>query len=366
MHRASLQSVTDQLPVWGAELGFSGVAVSRIQLDRDLDLLQRWVESGRHAGMQWMERSLSQRRDLNTVHPGTLSVISVKQPCWTDSNAHSRQLLKQPEKGYIARYALGRDYHKTLRQQLLKLARRLQESIPDLRFRVATDSAPLLEKAMARDASLGWIGKNTLLIDPTDGSQFLLGEILTDLPLPPSRQPEHPDRCGDCVACIQVCPTRAITGPGELDARRCIAYWTIEHKGSIPVEWRKAIGNRIFGCDDCQLVCPWNRLAASIAHPDFAPRHQLQSPPLLELWEWSREQYEERLAGMPLRRPGWLGWRRNLCIALGNAPADPSVIQALESAPVENCDWWEELRRWALNEQRSRAKFSPSPPATTD
>lgn len=344
----TLQSITDQLPVWGAELGFSGVAVSRITLDDDLDLLEQWVASGRHAGMQWMESGLPLRRDLNTVHPDTLSVISVKQPCWSDSNAHAREILRQPDRAYVARYALGRDYHKSLRQQLLKLAKRLQQAMPEVHFRVATDSAPLMEKALARDASLGWIGKNTLLLDPIDGSQFLLGEILTDLPLPPSRQPAQPDGCGDCVACIQVCPTQAITGPRELDARRCIAYWTIEHKGTIPTRWRKAMGNRIFGCDDCQLVCPWNRLAGSVAHPDFTPRHQLDSAGLLDLWAWTREQYENNLAGMPLRRPGWLGWRRNLCIALGNAPSSPEVVTALRQAPVEECDWWSELVAWAI------------------
>ncbi len=350
MSTAALQSITDQLPVWGAELGFSGVAVSRMTLANDLDLLSRWVESGRHAGMHWMESSLPLRADLNAVHPGTLSVISVKQPCWSDSNAHAREVLRTPERAYIARYALGRDYHKSLRQQLLKLAKRLQHSVPYLHFRVATDSAPLLEKALARDASLGWIGKNTLLLDPTDGSQFLLGEILTDLPLPPSRQPQQPDRCGECVACLQVCPTQAITAPRELDARRCIAYWTIEHKGSIPREWRKAIGNRVFGCDDCQLVCPWNRLAGSTVHPDFLPRHRLDEAGLLELWGWTREQYDQNLAGMPLRRPGWLGWRRNLCIGLGNMPTSDAVIAALRSAPREDCEWWDELRGWALSQ----------------
>ncbi len=353
MNTPDLQSITDQLPAWGAELGFSGVAVARITLDDDLDLLERWVENDHHAGMQWLANSLPLRRDFNRVHPGTLSVISVKQPCWSDSSTHARAVLRQPEKGYVARYALGRDYHKSLRQQLLKLARRLQQEVPETQFRVATDSAPLLEKALARDASLGWIGKHTLLLDPADGSQFLLGEILTDLPLPPSRMAPQPDRCGECMACIQACPTRAIIAPRELDARRCIAYWTIEHKGTIPREWRKPIGNRIFGCDDCQLACPWNRLAGSVAHPDFAPRHQLDAPQLLDLWQWSREQYETNLAGMPLRRPGWLGWRRNLCIALGNAPTTPEVIAALAGAKAEDADWWEELRDWALHQHRS-------------
>ena len=344
--------IAARLPAWGAELGFSGVAVSRVKLDEDQDLLARWVSEGRHAGMQWLADSLPLRRDPNTVHPGTLSIISVKQPCWSDSQAHAREILRQSEYGYVARYALGRDYHRSLRQQLLKLAQRIRDAAPEVRFRVATDSAPLLEKALARDAGLGWIGKHTLLMDATDGSQFLLGEILTDLPLPPSPFAEQPDRCGSCVACIQVCPTQAITGPRELDARRCIAYWTIEHRGTIPVEWREAIGNRIFGCDDCQLVCPWNRLAGSAVHPDFTPRHDLDAPLLLDLWAWTREDYEQRLAGMPLRRPGWLGWRRNLCIALGNAPTSKAVSEALENAPSEDCDWWEDLRAWALTRQR--------------
>lgn len=354
MHTASTvaQQIANKLPLWGAELGFSGVAVSRVQLDQDQDLLQQWVQAGRHAGMQWLADSLPLRRDPNTVHPGTVSIISVKFPYWSDKRTHSISVLKQKDRAYIARYALGRDYHKSLRKNLLKLATRIREAAPDIQFRVATDSAPLLEKALARDASLGWIGKHTLLIDAVDGSQFLLGEILTDLPLPPSAFPEEPDRCGGCQACIQVCPTQAITAPRELDARRCIAYWTIEHKGNIPTAMREPIGNRIFGCDDCQLVCPWNRLAGSQTHPDFAPRHGLEAPALLDLWAWSRDEYEEKTAGMPLRRPGWLGWRRNLCIALGNAPANRKLLEALQSAATEDCEWWEELRDWAIQRQK--------------
>lgn len=346
--------IANALPAWGAELGFSGVAISRVQLDSDHDLLQRWVDAGRHAGMQWLAESLPLRCDPNTVHAGTLSIISVKFPCWSDDNANARAVLAQPTLGYIARYALGRDYHKSLRQNLLKLVERIRCVAPSARFRVATDSAPLLEKAMARDASLGWIGKHTLLMDAVDGSQFLLGEILTDLPLPPSAFPQEPDRCGACQACIQVCPTQAITAPRELDARRCIAYWTIEHRGSIPVEMRSAIGNRIFGCDDCQLVCPWNRLSGSATHPDFAARHGLDAPDLLTLWAWTTDDFDQKTAGMPLRRPGWLGWRRNLCIALANAPGNVAIVEALERAETENCDWWNELHTWALNQQRQK------------
>ncbi|MEN8720594.1 MAG: tRNA epoxyqueuosine(34) reductase QueG [Oceanococcaceae bacterium] len=349
---ADLQALSNALPAWGHALGFSGVAVSRMTLEEDHDLLARWVAEGRHAGMDWLARSLPLRRDANYVHPGTLSIISVKQPCWGVDTGSSRAVLAQPERGYIARYALGRDYHKSLRQKLKALAQKLVDAVPDMRYRVATDSAPLLEKALARDASLGWVGKHTLLMDRTDGSQFLLGEILTDLPLPPSQQPAQADGCGQCQACLTICPTQALTGPRQLDARRCLAFWTIEHKGTIPREWRKPMGNRIFGCDDCQLVCPWNRLAASTVAPDYLPRHNLDAPHLLDLWQWSREDYDTRLAGMPIRRAGWLGWRRNLCIALGNMPPSLAVIDALERAPAEDCDWWEELRAWALAEQR--------------
>nr|MBV6628482.1 tRNA epoxyqueuosine(34) reductase QueG [Oceanococcus sp. HetDA_MAG_MS8] len=344
-----------QLPVWGRALGFSGVAISRMHLDQDHELLARWVEQGRHASMDWIPRSLPLRKDPQCVHPNTLSIISVKWPYWHADQGQSRITLGDPNKAYIARYALGRDYHKSMRQQLKKLGQRLADAVPELRYRVATDSAPLLEKALARDASLGWIGKNTLLLDPLDGSQFLLGEILTDLPLPASDQPPLRDGCGGCSACITACPTAAITGPRELDARRCIAYWTIEHRGPIPEQWRLAIGNRIFGCDDCQLVCPWNRLAGSAVHSDFAARHGLESPSLLELWDWTPAEFETRTAGMPIRRTGWLGWRRNLCIALGNAPSSPQVIAALQQAEPEACDWWEELRQWALKQHGAHA-----------
>ncbi|MGB1558319.1 MAG: tRNA epoxyqueuosine(34) reductase QueG [Oceanococcaceae bacterium] len=343
-------AISAQLPAWGAELGFSGVAVSRMDLAEDLDLLDRWVEDGHHAGMDWMERSLPLRADPDRVHPGTLSIISVKWPYWNGPTAQAKAVLQRPDQAYVARYALGRDYHKSFKQQLLKLGQKLREALPDVRFRVATDSAPLLEKALAREASLGWIGKNTLLLDRNDGSAFLLGEILTDLPLPPTGMPKQGDGCGGCVACIQACPTHAILGPGRLDARRCISYWTIEHRGSIPLEWRQAIGNRIFGCDDCQLVCPWNRLSGSAVHPDFLPRHGLESPLLLELWAWTRDDWEERTAGMPLRRAGWLGWRRNLCVALGNMPANAAVRVALRDAPAEDAAWWPELMEWALNQ----------------
>lgn len=344
-----------QLPVWGRALGFSGVAISRMHLDQDHELLARWVEQGRHASMVWIPRSLPLRKDPQCVHPNTLSIISVKWPYWHADQGQSRITLGDPNKAYIARYALGRDYHKSMRQQLKKLGQRLADAVPELRYRVATDSAPLLEKALARDASLGWIGKNTLLLDPLDGSQFLLGEILTDLPLPASDQPPLRDGCGGCSACITACPTAAITGPRELDARRCIAYWTIEHRGPIPEQWRSAIGNRIFGCDDCQLVCPWNRLAGSAVHSDFAARHGLESPSLLELWDWTPAEFETRTAGMPIRRTGWLGWRRNLCIALGNAPSSPQVIAALKQAESEACDWWGELRQWALKQHGAHA-----------
>ena len=344
--------IAAHLPAWGAALGFSGVAVARVQLTEDLGLLERWVAQGRHAGMQWLADSLPLRADPERVHPNTLSIISVKWPYWPEATLASAQhTLADPRRGYVARYALGRDYHKSFRQRLKQLAQRIAAAAPPLRYRVATDSAPLLEKALARDAGLGWIGKNTLLLDRHDGSTFLLGEILTDLPLPPSAQPAQADGCGACAACIQACPTGAITGPRQLDARRCISYWTIEHRGDIPEPMREAMGNRIFGCDDCQLVCPWNRLAASRVDADFAPRHGLDAPALLELWAWSREQWEARTAGMPLRRPGWLGWRRNLCIALGNAPADARIQAALRAAPAEEAPWWEGLRDWALQRQ---------------
>jgi epoxyqueuosine reductase len=270
---------------------------------------------------------------------------------WPGAARDAREALADPTTGYVARYALGRDYHKVLRARLQSLADAVTERVGTFGYRVFVDSAPVLEKALARDAGLGWIGKHTNLLD-RDGSWFLLGELYTDLPLPPDAPvTEH---CGTCRACLDVCPTQAIVAPYELDARRCISYLTIELRGSIPEPLRPAIGNRIFGCDDCQLFCPWNKFARPTGVGDFAVRHGLDSAGLIELFEWTEREWQERTAGSALRRAGYDGWLRNVAVALGNAPPDERVVAALAARADDPSPVVREHVCWALERQRSR------------
>jgi epoxyqueuosine reductase len=304
---------------------------------------------GRHGSMSYMERHGRKRSRPADLVPGTVRVISARMSYWPETARDAREALADPTTGYVARYALGRDYHKVLRQRLQRLADGVAERIGEFGYRVFVDSAPVLEKALARDAGLGWIGKHTNLLD-RDGSWFLLGELYTDLPLPSdSPVTEH---CGSCQACIDVCPTQAIVGPYELDARRCISYLTIELRGSIPEPLRPAIGNRIFGCDDCQLFCPWNKFARATTVGDFAVRHGLDAAGLVELFAWSREDWEARTAGSALRRAGYEGWLRNLAVALGNAPADERVVAALATRAADPSAVVREHVQWALERQR--------------
>jgi epoxyqueuosine reductase len=267
---------------------------------------------------------------------------------WPAAARDARSALEDPTTGYVARYALGRDYHKVLRRRLQRLADAISDRVGEFGYRVFVDSAPVLEKALAREAGLGWIGKHTNVLD-RDGSWFLLGELYTDLPLPPDAPvAEH---CGSCRACIDVCPTQAIVGPYELDARRCISYLTIELRGSIPEALRPAIGNRIFGCDDCQLFCPWNKFARATEVGDFAVRHGLDSAALTELFAWSEAEWEARTEGSALRRAGYEGWLRNIAVALGNAPASDRIVAALAARADDPSPVVREHVRWALERQ---------------
>jgi epoxyqueuosine reductase len=272
-------------------------------------------------------------------------------PYWPQASP-AKAVLKDPTKGYISRYALGRDYHKTVRGRLRQLSKRLQDQIGPFGYRAFADSAPVLEKALARDASLGWMGKHTLLIDESQGSYFFLGELFTDLVLPASTAPPAENRCGACQACIRACPTDAILPNGQLDARRCISYLTIELKGSIPLEFRRPMGNRIFGCDDCQLVCPWNQKAQTSTDPDFVVRHQLDNSALIDLFGWSETQFLEKTQGMPIRRTGYIGWLRNLAVALGNGPASEQAIEALQARASHPHEIVREHVSWALDQLR--------------
>jgi epoxyqueuosine reductase len=308
-----------------------------------------WLAAGHHGEMDYMERHGEKRWRPAALLPGTVRVISVRMDYWPAAAADADAVLADPERGYVARYALGRDYHKLLRGRLATLAERIREARPGALARPFVDSAPVLERGAAQKAGLGWIGKNTLLIHPRAGSWFFLGEIYTDLPLPVD-PPFAGQHCGSCSACLDVCPTRAFVAPWQLDARRCIAYLTIELQGAIPVEMRAAIGNRVFGCDDCQLVCPWNRFAQPSREADFAPRNGLDDGALVALFAWSEEEFAERLAGSPLYRLGHARWLRNLAVALGNGPASAAAIAALQARQAHPAELVREHVEWALQE----------------
>ena len=345
-----LFALRSRLDVLAAAFGFDQVGVAGIELPADEANLARWIAEGRHGGMHYMARHGTKRSRPYELVPGTLRIISVRMNSTAPDAAAAGDVLTDGRRGYVARYALGRDYHKILRQRLTRLARVLEAEIGPFGYRAFVDSAPVMEKPLARDAGLGWIGKHTNLINSRAGSLFMLGELFTDLPLPVDAPAK--DRCGTCSACIPACPTGAITAPYQLDARRCISYLTIEHHGPIPESLRPAIGNRIFGCDDCQLVCPWNKFAVVAAEPGFRVRHGLDSPDLIELFTWSEADYLERSAGSALRRLGYLRWQRNIAVALGNTPTSPDVIRALESRRNHADPVLREHVEWALSRHR--------------
>ena len=344
-----------QIKAWALELGFADAGIAELTLDADRDHLQRWLDEGLHGQMAFMGRDLDKRTHPATLRPGTLSVVSVR----LDYRPHAEQaqaVLDDGERAYLSRYALGRDYHKLMRGRLLKLGTRIEQAVGPHGYRVLTDSAPALEKALARNARLGWIGKNTLVLNRRAGSWFFLGELYTDLPLPLDAGEPTPNLCGSCRACLDVCPTQAFVAPYRLDARRCISYLTIEHRGAFPLELRAAIGNRVFGCDDCQLVCPWNRYAQTTVEPDFAPRHGLDTAKLTELFGWDEATWLAKTEGMALRRLDHARWLRNLAIGLGNAPASEAARNALLAHRSHDDEAVREHVQWALERQeRGRA-----------
>jgi epoxyqueuosine reductase len=311
--------------------------------------------------MDYMWRHGVMRSRPQQLAPGTVRVVSARMDYWPEDSAPPEAVLAHPMLGYVSRYALGRDYHKILRRALATLAQQLVQRIGPFGYRVCVDSAPVLEKAHARNAGLGWIGKHTNLIARDAGSYFFLGEILTDLALPVDEPASA--HCGTCEACIPACPTRAIVAPYKLDARRCISYLTIEHPSSIPIELRPAIGNRIFGCDDCQLVCPWNKFARAAAHPDFKVRHRLDATALTELFRWTETEWEERMRGSAIHRLGFERFSRNVAVALGNAPASVEVIRALEERREDASPLVREHVEWALSRQRALSGRAPHPDA---
>jgi len=333
-----------QLRAWAQDLGFGALTIADVQLGDAESGLQQWLDAEYHGEMDYMARHGMKRARPAELVPGTLRVVSVRMNYWPDA-APAERVLCDDGLAYISRYALGRDYHKVLRARLQRLADRLVAAAPSS-YRVFVDSAPVLEVELGTRGGLGWRGKHTLLIDRTAGSYFFLGEIYTDLPLPVGdRVGAH---CGRCEACIDACPTGAIVAPFRLDARRCISYLTIEHPGSIPMEFRSLIGNRIYGCDDCQLVCPWNRFAVVTDEPDFKVRHGLDAPGLVALFAWSAEDFRERTAGSPIHRIGHERWLRNVAVALGNSSGGAEVVAALKARAHDDSPLVREHVAWAL------------------
>jgi len=331
---------------WGRELGFQQLGITGIELPEDEARLMTWLEQGRHGAMEYMERHGRRRARPHELVPGTLRVISARMDYLPTQAQDPDRILQDAELGYVSRYALGRDYHKVLRRRLARLAEKIQAHSASQSHRVFVDSGPVLEKAFARNAGLGWIGKHTNLINRRAGSYFFLGEILTDLPLPvDTPEAEH---CGTCRACIDVCPTQAIVAPFQLDATRCISYLTIELRSSIPEQFRKALGNRIYGCDDCQLVCPWNKFARFTSEVDFIPRHALDGAKLVELFAWTEQEFLDRTEGSAIRRIGYECWIRNIAVALGNAPTSEEVVRALGSRREDRSELVREHVQWAL------------------
>jgi epoxyqueuosine reductase len=348
-----LYRLSRRIKAWGRALGFQQVGIAGIELADDEARLLEWLRRGRHGDMAYMARHGTKRSRPARLVPGTLRTVSVRMDYLPEPRWRMQERLADPAAAFISRYAVGRDYHKVLRRRLQRLAERIQGEVGPFGYRAFVDSAPVLEKPLARNAGLGWIGKHTNLINRRAGSWFFLGELYVDLPLPVD-EPAG-DHCGRCRACMAACPTGAIVAPYELDARLCISYLTIELKGPIPEPLRPLIGNRIYGCDDCQLVCPWNRFSAITAEPGFLPRHGLDSATLAGLFAWDESEFLRRTEGSAIRRIGYRAWLRNIAVALGNAPSSPTVMVALDARRGHASELVREHVDWALRRQgRSR------------
>jgi epoxyqueuosine reductase len=338
-------ALAQRIKTWGAELGFQGVGIAEADLSAAEPRLLDWLAKGWHGEMEYMARHGALRARPEELRPGTLRVISCRMNYASDLPGKLEDDLV-PENAFIARYARGRDYHKVLRDRLQKLCDRIAAEAGPFGYRAFTDSAPVMEVELATRAGLGWRGKHTLLLSREAGSWFFLGEIYCDLPLPIDK--EEKDHCGTCERCIDICPTQAIRGPYQLDARRCISYLTIEHKSAIPEELRPLIGNRVYGCDDCQVVCPWNGFAKNTVEEDFKVRNGLDRATLVELFAWTEAEFDERMQGSAIRRIGYERWLRNLAVGLGNAPSSPEVLAALRSRRNGCSELVKEHIEWAL------------------
>ena len=358
---AAYIQLKDKIQQWSTEAGFQQMRITDVNLEDYQGYYQQWLDNNYHGQMSYMQRNVDKRLQPALLHEGTLRCISFRMDYLPSSQNRKlmEQLLQQSQKAYISRYALGRDYHKLIRKRLAALADKIQlHSEEQLNQRAFVDSAPVLERALAEKAGMGWIGKNTMLINKTAGSYFFLAEILTDLPLPLDEVAEqNSNHCGSCTQCLDICPTQAFSGPNQLDARRCISYLTIELHDAIPLELRPMIGNRIYGCDDCQIFCPWNKFNQASGEDDFSPRQQLDDSDLLSLFAWSEQEFLDNTAGSPIRRIGYQRWLRNIAVGLGNADYDEQIIvrlkQRLLQTDIETMV--KEHMSWALQQQQQKA-----------
>ncbi len=348
----NLKQLVEQIKSWGGELGFASTAISDIDLSECEERLMEWLKKKFHGEMTYMSVHGQKRSRPAELVPGTVRVITVRMDYLNETMESAEAVLNQPELAYISRYALGRDYHKVMRNRLQKLADKITSAVGRFGYRAFCDSAPVMEKSLAEKSGQGWLGKHTNIINRKQGSWFFLGELYTDIPLP--ADPPATNHCGSCQSCMDICPTDAIVAPYQLDARRCISYLTIELKGAIPVEFRAAMGNRIYGCDDCQLVCPWNRYAKLTVEPDYQTRHGLDKKSLVELFGWSEETFLKNTEGSAIRRIGYLCWLRNIAVALGNAPYSESVLNILSRNRNHPSELVREHVTWALQCQHQK------------
>lgn len=345
------QALAEKIKLWGQNFGFAAVGISDIDLSNHEPALLDWLANNYHGNMDYMAKHGLSRARPADIHPGTIRVISVRMD-YLPQNAKFAQILKKPNHAYISRYALGRDYHKLMRKRLKQFGDKIKQHCEHLDFRPFVDSAPILERPLAEKAGLGWEGKHSLIINEQAGSWFFLGELLVNIPLPVDQKPEN--KCGSCVACIKICPTKAIVAPYTVDARRCISYLTIELREAIPEEFRPLIGNRIYGCDDCQLICPWNKFAKLSSEDDFQARQGFDDVELLALWAWDEKTFLSRTEGSPIRRIGFECWQRNIAVALGNAFYNKEIVDALEHGLTLASEMVAEHISWALIQQNNR------------
>lgn len=346
----NITKLSGKIAQWSNELGFDGIGFSDIDLSVAEQELADWLAKGFHGDMGWMARHGTKRSRPAELVENTISIISVRMNYLPPDDVDPEMVLNHPELAYISRYALGRDYHKVMRKRLQKLSQKIAKEVELFNYRVFVDSAPVLEKSIAQKAGLGWVGKHSNILTKDAGSWFFLGEIYTNIAFEKSSPKQ--EHCGSCTACIDICPTAAIIEPYVVDARRCISYLTIEHQGIIPEEFRKAIGNRIYGCDDCQLICPWNRFSQQSELEDFAIRENLNTARLLDLFTWTEQEFLGRLEGSAIRRIGWDRWQRNIAIALGNAPNSNIIVTALKQQLLYSSGWVKEHIIWALDQHK--------------